>query len=112
MDSAEECVEEFAFGVEKEDAIKYVKAVWQEADRQCRMRRHATVEKFFDGTLKSEASAADTDKQVFQPKNRSRPELPNIPKRPKVDARELAATRSSHENALYMKALKNLWDIR
>ena len=111
MDSAEECVEEFAFGVEKEDAIKYVKAVWQEADRQCRMRRHATVEKFFDGTLKSEASAADTDKQVFQPKNRSRPELPNIPKRPKVDARELAATRSSHENALYMKALKNLWDI-
>ena len=27
MDSAEECVEEFAFGVEKEDAIKYVKHI-------------------------------------------------------------------------------------
>ena len=111
MDSAEECVEESAYGVEMEDAIKYVKAVWHESDRQCRMRRHATVDKFFDGTLKSEASTVGAAQQVFQHKNRDRPELPNVPKRPKVDARELASIRSSHENALYSKALKNLWDI-
>ena len=111
MDSAEECVEESAYGVEMEDAIKYVKAVWHESDRQCRMRRHATVDKFFDGTLKSEGSTVDAAQQVFQHKNRDRPELPNVPKRPKVDARELALIRSSHENALYSKAPKNLWDI-
>ena len=83
-----------------EEATKYVKAVWQEADRQCRMKRHNTVEKYFDGSLKSKAIEADESKQVFQPKNRDRPEIPNVPKRPKVDARELASNWSSHENAL------------
>ena len=62
-----------------EEATKYVKAVWHEADRQCKMRRHATVEKFFYGTLKAEGTTVDMSQQVFQPK-RSRPEIPNVPK--------------------------------
>ena len=61
-------------------------------------------------SLKSKAIEADESKQVFQPKNRDRPEIPNVPKRPKVDARELASIWSSHENALHLKALKSLWD--